>query len=518
MSTVNKKGSVKGSQIADFECELSIFRDGEMVKIGDAWNFIEFLNGFQITESITNAAIQARFVMTDNAGLSGFLTGSEQWKFTMKSINIDRTYFFRTFSVTDRARTNQLSDIFIVHATSDEFLKNEVTNVFGHSEVLFGKRKNVTKKTAYKQTESGTKAEAIIKTLLNGKDYIGSPKKVYTDDNESINNHQFISSNWRPFDLIYWLGQRTIRKANKGGTLQNGYAFFENALGYNFKSIDGMIEKANEQSYDKETNFANGEPQLYLYKWSPKSAGDKENDPTRINSVVFPDERSYLMGLRHGAYAGYSIGFDPTTLGNSKVGTDVSKDISNDTYRYSNQELWSKMSHLGKANNQNPIKLMDSGVRALLDYPKRVRYAALPNQVFDRKWWNYIPGFGKNPQKNYEQLVELQAYQFLRLESLKSIRLQIGIPGNLDLYAGAAVYVELPSGEKVGDDILIDRKYSGRYLIAGVEHESSGETFSTKLMLCKDTLYGKPNEKVVDKKTKSNADIVLDPNFLKNIK
>ena len=243
-----------------------------------------------------------------------------------------------------------------------------------------------------------------------------------------------------------------------------------------------------------------------------------ENDPTRINSIVFPDERSYLMGLRHGAYAGYSIGFDPTTLGNSKVGTDVSKDISNDTYRYSNQELWSKMSHLGKANNQNPIKLMDSGVRALLDYPKRVRYAALPNQVFDRKWWNYIPGFGRNPQKNYEQLVELQAYQFLRLESLKSIRLQIGIPGNIDLYAGAAVYVELPSGEKIGDDILIDRKYSGRYLIAGVEHESSGETFSTKLMLCKDSLYGKPSEKVVDKKTKSNADIVLDPNFLKNIK
>ena len=511
MSTVNKKGSIQGSQIADFECELSIFRDGELVKIGDAWNFIEFLNGFQITESITNAAIQARFVMTDNAGLSSILTGSEQWKFTMRSVNLDRTYFFRTFSVTDRARTNQLSDIFIVHATSDEFLKNEVVNVFGHSEVLFGKRRKVTKKTSYKQTESGTKAEAIIKKLLNSKDYIGSPKKVFTDDNESINNHQFISSNWRPFDLIYWLGQRTIRKAKKGGTLQNGYAFFENALGYNFKSIDGMIEKANDQEFDKDTNFTNGETRLHLYKWTPKSTGDENNDPNRINSVVFPDERSYLMGLRHGAWAGYSIGFDPTTLGNSKVGTDVSQDISNDTYRYSNQELWSKMSHLGKSNNQNPIKLMDSGIRALLDYPKRVRYTSLPNQIFDKK-------FAKNPQKNYEQLVELQAYQYLRMESLKSVRLQIGIPGNLDLYAGSAVYVELPSGQKVGDSIIIDKKYSGRYLIAGVEHESTGQTFSTKLMLCKDTLYGKPNEKISSDETKSNIDIVLDPNFLQNIK
>ena len=486
MSTVSKKGSVQGSQIADAEIELSIYRDGEQVKVDGAWNFRQFLNGYSITESITNSAIQARFVMTDNAGFSNILTGSEQWKFTIKTVNVDRTYFFRTFAITDRARTNQLSDIMIIHATSDEFLKNEVCNVFGHSEVLFGGRKDTSKGTSYSATESGTKAEAIVKKLLGSKDYINSPKKVFTDSNESINNHQFVSPNWRPFDLIYWLVQRTIRKSKKGGTLQNGYAFFENAMGYHFKSIDGMIEQANEQSIDDETSFSTGKPKCYKYNWQPKSTGDVDEDPFRINSLVFPDERSYLMGLRHGSYSGYSIGFDPTTLGNSKVGTDVSKDISNDTYRYSNQKLWSKMSHLGKANSQNPIKLMDSGVRALLDYPKRVRYTALPNQIFD-------PKFKSNPQKNYEQLVELQAYQYMRLESLKSIRLQIGIPGNLDLYAGNAVYIEMPSGAIAGEEIQIDKKYSGRYLIVGVEHESSGDTYSTKLMLCKDTLYGKPS-------------------------
>ena len=518
MSTVNKKGSIQGSQIADAEIELSIYRDGQQVKIGGAWNFKDFLSGYSITESITNSAIQARFVMLDNKGFSAFLTGSEQWKFTIRTVTLDRTYFFRTFSITDRSRTNQLSDIFIIHATSDEFLKNESVNIFGHSEVIFGKRKNVTKKTSYKQTESGTKAEPIIKKLLSSKDYIGSPKKVFTDDNESINNHQFVSTNWRPFDLIYWIGQRTIRKSKKGGTLQNGYAFFENAMGYHFKSIDGMIDQVNDQSGKNLTSFSTGKPKLYHYRWTPKSAGEPERDPNRINAIVFPNERSYLMGLRHGAYAGYSIGFDPTTLGNSKVGTDVSKDISNDTYRYSNQELWSKMSHLGKANDQNPIKLMDSGVRALLDYPKRVRYAALPNQVFDRKWWNYIPGFGKNPQKNYEALVELQAYQYLRMESLKSVRLQVSIPGNLDLYAGAGVHIEMPSGEKQGDEIVTDKKYSGRYLIVGVEHEQTKETFATKLMLCKDTLYGKPSATFKSSDDKSNADIVLQDDYLKYIK
>ena len=74
----------------------------------------------------------------------------------------------------------------------------------------------------------------------------------------------------------------------------------------------------------------------------------------------------------------------------------------------------------------------------MLDYPKRIRYTALPNQIFD-------PKFKKNPQKNYEQLVELQAYQWMRIESLKNIRLEITVPGNLDLYVGYGVYVTIPA-------------------------------------------------------------------------
>ena len=83
------------------------------------------------------------------------------------------------------------------------------------------------------------------------------------------------------------------------------------------------------------------------------------------------------MGLRHGTWSGYSIGFDPTTLGNSKVGTDVSQDISADTYRYSNKEIWPKMSHLGTTKDQNPMILMDKGIRNLLDYPKRIRLSLI---------------------------------------------------------------------------------------------------------------------------------------------
>ena len=488
----NRRGSLKPNQVGEVELALSIYRDGKRVEVDGNWNFNEFLGGWEVYTSITHGAIQASFAIRDSLGLQAVLTGSEMWRLDIRSQMLDRSYFFRTYDIQDRSRSNQLSDIFIVQATTDEFLKNETVNIFGHSEVIFGKRKDLSKKTAYLATQTGTKAEAIVKKLLTGKDYIYSKKKVFTDENESINNHQFIASNWRPFDLIYWIGQRTIRKAKKGGTLQNAYAFFENALGYHFKSIDGMIEKVNDQSAEAETNFSTGDAQLHVYEYVPKSIDDGSQDQWKIKSVVFPDERSYLMGLRHGTWSGYSIGFDPTTLGNSKVGTDVSQDISADTYRYSNKEIWPKMSHLGTTKDQNPMILMDKGIRNLLDYPKRIRYTALPNQIFD-------PKFKKNPQKNYEQLVELQAYQWMRIESLKNIRLEITVPGNLDLYVGYGVYVTIPATGKVGDTIAVDKKYSGRYIIASLAHESQDMNlrYVTKMLLVKDTIYGKPDS-VVD--------------------
>ena len=103
----------------------------------------------------------------------------------------------------------------------------------------------------------------------------------------------------------------------------------------------------------------------------------------------------------------------------------------------------------------------------------------IPNQIFD-------PKFKNNPQRNYEQLIELQAYQWMRIESLKQVQLTIIIPGNLDLYAGSGVRVIIPSSEK-GATTKLDERYSGTYLIAAVAHKSTGGTMQTELALMKDS-------------------------------
>ena len=185
------------------------------------------------------------------------------------------------------------------------------------------------------------------------------------------------------------------------------------------------------------------------------------------------------MGLRHGSWSGYSIGFDPNTISNSRYGE--STDMSVDAHRYSISEEWKKMSHLKGGRNTNPISNMDKGIQALIGYPKRVRYTILPNQIFD-------PKNKDNPQKNYEQLVELQAYQWMRFESLKSTKLQIEIPGNLDVYVGSGIDITIPGTFKEGDKPKIDPRFSGRYLIASLTHKILGTTMNTELLLMKDSI------------------------------
>ena len=454
--------TIKRENPGDIELSVSVYRGGEKLQSsGGQYDLREFVRGFEIYESITSATLEGMLIIEDAAGLIGAFTGSELFKIQVTGTVIDRTFFMRSYNINSRSRTNQGSDIYMIDLTSDEFVKNEVINLFGNTEVIF---------------DEDTESSAIVEKILKDQKFIGSKKKLFLE--ETLNTHTFIIPNWRPFDTIYWMCQRSIRKSTSGTTLQNGFAFYENAMGYHFKSIDKMIDDINQQTANTETNFTTGQPRLYTYVYSPKNSDDGSMDQYKIAKIVFPEEKNFLMGLRHGTWSGFSIGFDPNTISSSKMG--VSTDMSVDAYRYSMEDMWPKMSHLKGGNNTNPLESMDDTVTNLLEYPKRVRYTILPNQIFDPKYQN-------NPQKNYEALVELQAYQYMRLEALKTLKLQIEIPGNLDLYVGAGIDIVIPATYKKGSKTDVDKRYSGRYLIASLTHKGLGSKMTTELLLMKDS-------------------------------
>ena len=101
------------------------------------------------------------------------------------------------------------------------------------------------------------------------------------------------------------------------------------------------------------------------------------------------------MGLRHGTWSGYSIGFDPVTITSSKMG--LSTDMSVDAYQYKMKDLWNTMSHLGKSKKgKNPITQMDSAIEAMVDYPKECDILCFPTKVLIQNSKNRIKKLTKN--------------------------------------------------------------------------------------------------------------------------
>lgn len=453
--------TIRRTETGDVEVKVNVFRNGQKLQSSEgADDIYDFITGIEIFESITSSTIEAKLLFNDGSGFIGAMTGSELFRIIISGTILDRVYYVRAYDIESRTRLDK-ADAFIVNCASDEFFQNEISNVFGNSQVIF---------------DSTSSSEIVEKLLKTDNRYIKTRKKIYIE--ESTNKQQFIASNWRPFDCIYWLSQRSVRKARKGGTLQNGFLFWESGLGYNFKSIDKMIDKVNDQS-ESDTNFSTGESKLYTYTYYPKSSGTTESDQFRIETVVFPEERDFLTGLRHGAWAGFSMGFDPVTVTQSKMG--LSTDMSVDAYRYSINHIWPKMSHLNESRSVNPLTQLDDNIKQIVEYPRRTRYNILSNQIFD-------PKFVDNPQKNYEELVELQSYQWMRIESLKNIKLMITFPGNLDLYAGNGINVILPATYKRNSTTDMDRKYSGRYVIGGLTHKITGINMTTEALLLKDSI------------------------------
>ncbi|ARW56946.1 hypothetical protein [Synechococcus phage S-B64] len=460
----------------DVDFSLRLVRNGEVVTNKEgAKELADFVQAVTVHESISSSAIRADIVIQDSADLVSTLTGSEAWVMIFNMGNSEAVYNMRAYNIDSRSRSGN-SEVYIVQCVSVEFLVNEVRNVFGSSKELFGK---------------SVKAKAIVEKLLKdyiyGKDENGNQNKTknfFIED--SKNNHEFVCTNWRTFDTIYWVAQKSLRPSSES---QNGFLFWESRLGYHFKSIDTMIDEAKAQTYEQKTDPKSGKARLYKYTYEPKKSGDEGNDTFRIDSIVFPEDKNYLKVLRDGSFAGYSLAFDPNDFSNSKLEPSTFtpliytfKDSAKAKKDFAGRDtinFWNKMSHLG--GGKNPVDVYDESVKAMVNFPKRIRYSVLPNRIFDK------PGSEKTDKKLYGELSYLQAYQHIRVTTLKNIQLLIKIPGNLDIYPGYGLEISIPQTKPKGDKIEKDRKYSGRYLVAGVRHLYDQKSVVTEVLLYRDS-------------------------------
>lgn len=479
--TKSTSGATEQFVIALLDDDMKNFRKDNQGN----FNLSEFVVQLIIESSIDFPCIRAKLVLKDSGNLIQNLIGGEFWWIQVQTPTQETPskYVFQCHAITDRIKRDK-TNIFTVHLVSPEFLANEIANVFGpfkdkpfseYIQDLVKNSPNWEKQSAQQFSKKQTSGNAKQNSSPVEMSGLKSKKKVHIEKTKG--KPQFIIPNWRPLDTIAWMSKHAIREKSKSGKdslPQGGYIFFENELGFHFKSLDMLIEDAAKSK------------DCYKYSLAPKKLeGISPEDQFKITRISYPQSFDLLGNLRNGVYSGYSMTLNLQSLQDSQM-SGSSKDLPFTTGTYYLEKAYKEMSHLA-SNAQLPVKTQ--GVfKNFTQIPKRIHFGISPDYLYSKMDPKKPGEHEKNPQqqKNDSQSnPSARMYATMRRLVLELIQVQIDIPGNLDLRCGEGVELWIPKSRQKTENEK-DEIYSGRYLVAGVKHVFNLQSCTTSVMCYKD--------------------------------
>ena len=415
----------------------------------------ELVFGFTYYEDITKPFISANLNINDSGSNligsgSGPITGGELVEIDVEGPdNKDYSYTFKVYRVGDRINSGKIQN-YNLGLISAEALDDPQTRI--------------------KKTLSG-RPDEIVRQVLN-EEGLNTAKQYIADPCD--NYKTIIPKNLTPFAICAKLqdqsiptgaggkgdgeGAETVDGKYSEGTA--GFFFFENFNGYNFRSIDSLMDLKGKMGL-------NNAGQDSTVKTFQDSAG-LELDTTLLD-VHFTSEINLMQGLRTGAYAlrcqyyNFSTGdYDEST--------------------YSAAKSWSKLSHLGSQDGLTP------GQQSLAKRPTRIVSAILDDE-------SYYSGqdAAANDLAFKDRTPETLPQAISRNYLLNTQGLRVVVPGNLQLVVGDVIKVQLQnmSTEKDREVASVDEDHSGFYLITSLSrfYNKIEKRVTTMLSLKRDS-YG----------------------------
>ena len=419
------------------------------VEIGD------LVLGFTYYEDVTKPFISANLNINDSGknligSGSGPITGGEVVEIDIEGPdNKDYSYAFKVYRVGDRINSGKIQN-YNLGLISAEALDDPQTRI--------------------KSTLSG-KPDKIVERVLGdeglntAKDYVFDPCENYKT---------IIPKNLTPFAICAKLqdqsipygaggkgdgeGAETVDGKYSEGTA--GFFFYENAKGYNFRSIDSLMDIKGSLGLTNAGQESN-------IKTFQDSAG-VETDATLID-VQFTSEINLMQGLRTGAYALRCQYYNFST-----------GDFSESTY--SAGKCWNQLAHLGSQDGLTP------GQESLAKRPTRIVSAILDDE-------SYYSGqdAAADDLAFKDRTPETLPQAISRNYLLNTQGLRVVVPGNLQLVVGDVINVQLQnmSTEKDREVASVDEDHSGFYLITSLSrfYNKIEKRVTTMLSLKRDS-YG----------------------------
>ena len=297
---------------------------------------------------------------------------------------------------------------------------------------------------------------ASVREILEDQKYLSTDKINIIEDTQ--NNYGFIGNMKKPFTVITWLASKSVSGGSenqpKDGTA--GFLFYETKDGFNFRSIDSLIEQEPfEQTYRFAPNVVNSDDPLKDFKILNYNINKNQNLLNKLERGTYSSQRYYINPLTFETEITHFKSSDYTTnnLGSDEIGL--------------------------------PTLSEDSQV-SLADAPTRIFTAMLDVGTLEKET---SKKGGKERIKTNADPSKIDAQTMLRYNSLTTQVVEMTIPLNTELSAGSIIDCEFPTID-IATRHSPDQETSGHYIIKEMSHLFTNEGSHTKLKLKGDT-HGK---------------------------
>jgi hypothetical protein len=385
--------------------------------------------GIQIFEDIFSPFISGNIVFYDSLDLTSLFpfTGEE-------------TVRIKVHTPSFEGKNRVIDQTFYIYKLSDRETVNQSTVIYRLHFISMEAIVDLNKKMS--QCFEG-RCSDIVKNIVQKGYGLQSDKQANIES--TPNGIKFISNYWSPVRAINYVADRSVNLKNSPT-----YLFFENRNGLNFISLDTLYKAP--ALY----NFTQGNKSRD-FRDDGSSVVDMDNDMNNILDISVPEGFDYMTGILDGMYASRQISFDPVTKKYTVKNFDMLSDFR-------------KNNHL----NDFPItskKVIRKNNSTILITPKDYGNFNNFGDVTD----------STVSQKRLSLMKQLNAY-----------RIHIRMHGRTDYTIGQKVNLTLYKNQPIknaeSNTDLIDKVFSGNYLIAAINHSISREEHICTMEVVKESL------------------------------
>jgi len=329
-------------------------------------------------------------------------------------------------------------DVYVIDLCTREFLTNEQTRVMKRYD---------------------EKISDNVKTILTEQGGIQIKKNINID--ETAIPYNFIGNQKKPFYLCTWLASRSVPVINvegegnvdgKGGAA--GYFFFENYEGFQFRSLDKLLDQKREPV------------KKYIY------TGNESYPPEyngHITSYYVDRDIDLQQNLALGTYANRSIFFNYASMEYLGRDYNIEDNQKDKIVNAGDQDIaW-----VSPAFRKGPSRLMNH----ILDVGTLPSGDDAVKQLENRK---------ADPTKPTWNAEDTMVQSIMRYNQLFTIKINIMIPGDFSLKAGDLIFCDFPL---LTTDVntQVNDQSGGIYMIASLCHRITTSDTYTSLSLVRDT-------------------------------